>query len=110
MIESVRVKPGVNTEPTGSARSILESWLPEGPADVSGLLGDLTMLTVHGDWSPLTLEAMRLVYEATSAGWADHRLVEALGEALLADERGELEDLSPEVAAVHASLFGAAAP
>ena len=110
MAETARVQGRVSTAPAGDARAILESWLPTGPADMSGLLGDLTILMADGDWSPLTLEATRLVDEATSAGWADHRLVEALGEALQADERGELDDLSPEIAAVHASLFGAPAP
>lgn len=86
--------------PTGDAREILESWLPTGPADVSALLADLTMLTVNGDWSPLALEAERLVYEATSAGWADHRLVEALTDVLAADARGELEELPPEYDAI----------
>ncbi|WP_420625462.1 hypothetical protein [Candidatus Poriferisodalis sp.] len=87
------------TAQTGDARAILESWLPTGPADVSGLLADLSMLSVNGDWSPLTLEAERLVYEATSADWADHRLVEALSEVLAADARGELDDQPIELAA-----------
>lgn len=90
--------------PTGDAREVLESWLPTGPDDVSGLLADLTMLTVNGDWSPLTLEATRLVYEATSAGWADHSLVEALGETLAADARGELSELPAELSSVLAAL------
>ncbi|WP_419837614.1 hypothetical protein [Candidatus Poriferisodalis sp.] len=83
---------------TGDSRAVLESWLPTGPADVSGLLADLTMLTVNGDWSPLTLEAARLVGEATSAGWADHRLVEALADVLAADARGDLDEQSVELA------------
>ncbi|WP_420621986.1 hypothetical protein [Candidatus Poriferisodalis sp.] len=63
----------------------------------------MTMLTVNGDWSPLTLEASRLVSEATSACWADHRLVEALDEVLAADARGELGDQPIELAAPGAS-------
>lgn len=90
--------------PTGDAREILESWLPTGPADIWGLLADLTMLMGNGDWSPLTLEATRLVDEATSAGWADHRLVEALHDVLAADARGELEELPEELAAQLAAL------
>ena len=91
--------------PTGDAREILESWLPTGPADVWALLSDLTMLfVINGDWSPLALEATRLVSEATSAGWADHRLVEALREVLAADDRGELEELPDELAAQLAAL------
>lgn len=91
--------------PTGDAREILESWLPTGPVDVWALLADLTMVSVvNGDWSPLALEATRLVYEATSAGWADHRLVEALREVLAADDRGELEELPDELAAQLAAL------
>ena len=86
--------------PTGDAREVLESWLPTGPADVWALLADLTMLTVNGDWSPLALEAERLVYEATSAGWADHRLVNALRDVLAADARGELKELPPEYDAI----------
>ncbi len=90
--------------PTGGAREVVESWLPTGPADVWALLADLTMLTVKGDWSPLALEATRLVYEATSSGWADHRLVEALHDALAADARGELKELPPEYDAIRAKV------
>jgi hypothetical protein len=85
--------------PTGDVRAILEAWLRTGPADVSGLAADLTMLMGNSDWSPLVIEATRLVDEATSAGWADHRLVEALGQALEADARGELDELPTELAA-----------
>ncbi|WP_420445380.1 hypothetical protein [Candidatus Poriferisodalis sp.] len=84
----------------------MESWLPTGPADVTGLLADLTMLTVNGDWSPLTLEASRLVSEATSAGWADDRLVEALADVLAADARGELDEQPIEIPIPQESVIG----
>lgn len=90
--------------PTGDAREILEAWLPTGPVDVWALSADLTMLSVMGDWSPLALEATRLVDEATSTGWADHRLVVALREALASDARGELPELPPEYDAIRAKV------
>ena len=90
--------------PTGDAREILEAWLPTGPADVWALSADLTMLDAMGDWSPLAREAGRLVDEATSSGWAYHRLVEALREALEADARGELPELPPEYDEIRAKV------
>lgn len=93
----------LRTTSKGDSRPILEAWLPTGPADVTGLLADLIMLTVNGDWSQLTLEASRLVSEATSAGWADDRLVEALSEVLAADDRGEFDGPSIELAVPGAS-------
>lgn len=105
MAEKKHIEGRRRPAPTGDARAVLESWLPTGPARVSDLLADLTMLTVNGDWSPLTLGATHLVGEATSAGWADERLVGALAELLGADLRGELPDLSFEALAPEVSVL-----
>ncbi|WP_419554685.1 hypothetical protein [Candidatus Poriferisodalis sp.] len=41
------------TAQTGDARAILESWLPTGPADVSGLLADQPIELAAPGASPL---------------------------------------------------------